>query len=237
MVAVPRSVTYSYADLVPQHRPDLVAFAIRLCRSRSQAEDVVQAALVRALEAWHSFRGGDHGPDIERTVRAWLFTIVRHVHATQCRRNHLRQAANVAKREVVVEATYGSVEDVCDPWADQPETEYSDEVSDALMGLDDTQRAVVELSTEGRSYKEIAVQLNIPIGTVMSRLNRARRRLEIRLAGYARAEYGIGIPGRPERPERPEPIDSAGDGAGADALAGEAPEGEESDSDCIDAVV
>lgn len=234
MVAVPRSVTYSYADLVPQHRPDLVAFAIRLCRSRSQAEDVVQAALVRALEAWHSFRGGDHGPDIERTVRAWLFTIVRHVHATQCRRNHLRQAANVAKREVVVEATYGTAEDVCDPWAVQPETEYSDEVADALMGLDDTQRAVVELSTEGRSYKEISVQLHIPIGTVMSRLNRARRRLEIRLAGYARAEYGIGMPGREPGPE---PLESAGDGAGADALAGEAAESEEADSDCIDAVV
>lgn len=233
MVAVPRSVTYSYADLVPQHRPDLVAFAIHLCRSRSQAEDVVQAALVRALEAWHSFRGGDHGPDIERTVRAWLFTIVRHVHATQCRRNHLRQAANVAKREVVVEATYGTAEDVCDPWA-VPETEYSDEVADALMGLDDTQRAVVELSTEGRSYKEISVQLNIPIGTVMSRLNRARRRLEIRLAGYARAEYGIGMPGREPGPE---PLESAGDSAGADALASEAAESEEADSDCIDAVV
>lgn len=234
MVAVLRSVTYSYADLVPQHRPDLVAFAIRLCHSRTQAEDVVQAALVRALEAWDSFRGGDHGPDIERTVRAWLFTIVRHVHATHWRRTHLRQAANVARREVVVEATYGSVDDVSDPWANRPDTEYSDEVADALMGLDDAQRAVVELSIEGRSYKEIAVELGVPIGTVMSRLNRARRRLEVKLAGFARSEYGIGLPGREPGPE---PLESTGDGAGTDAPADEAADSEEADSDCIDAVV
>jgi RNA polymerase sigma-70 factor (ECF subfamily) len=72
------------------------------------------------------------------------------------------------------------------------ETSLGDEVSAALETLGDDYREVVKLADlEGRRYRDIAGTLGVPIGTVMSRLYRARRQLETLLRDYAAADYGI----------------------------------------------
>lgn len=229
-------VSYVFEDLVPQHRPQLVVYALKLCRgSKEAAEDVVQQGLLNALEAWDGFVVPDYIDDVEVAVRAWLFTIVYNVFVNTWRRNARHQTYAVDRRDDVMEATYGSPDDGYDPRG-EPDDEFSDEVTDALMGLDDAQRKVVDLATDGMSYKEIAAKLNIPIGTVMSRLNRARRRLEAQLSGFATREYGFGR----ERAARVVSTDvrvEVGGDAVEDDVALEPPESVEPDSDGVDGVV
>jgi RNA polymerase sigma-70 factor (ECF subfamily) len=134
------------------------------------AEDVVQESYLRALKFFSGFRG-DHS-------RPWLLTIVRNTSYTWLRRNRMGEAMIELDEEM-----HG-----IDYEASNPETALlaaarSDLVRGALEELPVALREVVILrEMEGLSYKEIAEVAALPIGTVMSRLARARARLEKLLA-------------------------------------------------------
>jgi RNA polymerase sigma-70 factor, ECF subfamily len=140
-----------------------------LTGSAADAEDVVQEAMVRALMYFPSFRGG--------SSRAWILQIVRN---TAYGALKARRGERMAGRASLDEAT--AIEDIPDP-ADDPEKALI--LSDALDRIDallealplELRETLVLRELEELSYREIAQVTAVPIGTVMSRLWRARRML------------------------------------------------------------
>jgi RNA polymerase sigma-70 factor, ECF subfamily len=150
-------------SLLPEMLPRLWAFALRICGDRHDAEDLVQRACVRALERAHQLQ-----PDT--APLSWMFSIV---HSTWI--NELR-ARNVRARSGM-EWDDDFLETVADPHARTPEQNVmNSQIVSAVQRLPETQRVVMLLvAVEGLSYKEAADTLGTPVGTVMSRLARARK--------------------------------------------------------------
>ncbi|AZW22056.1 sigma-70 family RNA polymerase sigma factor [Bordetella bronchiseptica] len=150
--------------------PALRAYARTLTRNPHDAEDLLQEALTRAYERRHTLRA-------DGNLRAWLMAIVHNVFASEWRR---RQAAP---------AQAAPLHDMEDAAAVAPPQEHSvrlAQIERAFMQLPDDQRAALHLVTiEGMAYQEAADALQIPIGTLMSRLGRAR-------AALRRFEDGMG---------------------------------------------
>jgi RNA polymerase sigma-70 factor, ECF subfamily len=158
-----------------------------LVRDPTQAEDVVQDAALRALRYFASFRGGDG--------RAWILRIVRNTTYEHLKRRSGR--AEVALGDAMDQAdTVAFGMDVPDPGPD-PEALYSglqdrERLTSALAALPIKQRECLVLyELEQLSYTDIARITQVPIGTVMSRLSRARSALmRIPLAGVSHGERG-----------------------------------------------
>jgi RNA polymerase sigma-70 factor, ECF subfamily len=147
----------------------LFRVALRVCRDREQAEDLIQETY---LQAWRSF----HRFEIGTNLRAWLYKILFNVHYSEVR----RERPELAPIEEVIAETIAY-----DPPTPQHLTE--EEVLAALERIPrDFQVPVVLADVEELSYREIADALQIPLGTVMSRLSRGRKLLRMELANYAR---------------------------------------------------
>ncbi len=141
-----------------------------LTRNEHDAEDVVQEVYLRALKSFGGFRGGDG--------RAWLLTIVRNTCYTRLRQKQT-QASVMAFDEAIHDDPVRSL----DPEQQALRRENQQLVRRAVEELPVELREVVVLrELEGLSYKEIAAVAEIPLGTVMSRLARARERLQQRLS-------------------------------------------------------
>jgi RNA polymerase sigma-70 factor, ECF subfamily len=141
-----------------------------LVRNGTDAEDLVQEACLRAWRSFAGFRGGDG--------RSWLLTIVRNTCFTWLRENR-RQGLAVEFNEDL------HSEDVEVPEAERllAETSSRETLEKALQELPvEFREAIVLRELEGLSYKEISEIASVPVGTVMSRLARARERLQICLA-------------------------------------------------------
>ena len=142
--------------------PALRRYARALTRNADIADDLVQDTLVRALRSEHLFHGGE--------VRSWLYTIL-----TNLNRNRLR---SLARRPAL-----SPLEDNDAPDAAGPEAGGRD-IERALATLVDDQRtALLLVVLEGLSYREVAEVQGVPIGTVMSRLARARAQIKSFLDG------------------------------------------------------
>jgi RNA polymerase sigma-70 factor (ECF subfamily) len=143
--------------------PRLWAFALRISGDRHDAEDLVQRACLRALERAHQLR-----PDT--ATLSWMFSIV---HSTWINELHSR---SVRKRSSM-EWDDDFLENVADPVNKGPETQLMlGQIISAVELLPEAQRVVMLLvAMEGLSYQEAADVLEVPIGTVMSRLSRARQ--------------------------------------------------------------
>jgi RNA polymerase sigma-70 factor (ECF subfamily) len=142
--------------------PALRRYARALTRDSDIADDLVQDTLVRALRSEHLFHGGD--------VRSWLYTIL-----TNLNRNRLR---SLSRRP-----TLSPIEDNDAPDLAGPEAGGRD-VERALATLVEDQRnALLLVVLEGLSYREVAEVQGVPIGTVMSRLARARVQIKSYLDG------------------------------------------------------
>jgi RNA polymerase sigma-70 factor (ECF subfamily) len=168
------------------HREELLAAALRYTRNRADAEDLVQDTLARALGAWSRFEPGSN-------CRAWLFRILTNGFISGYRRRRRYNRFAHESGDDAVTAFYGEGYDR----AGNPEDVLltgglGDEVESALAELgEDYLKVVLLADLRGARYRDIASELGVPIGTVMSRLFRARRQLEERLRDYAAAGYGI----------------------------------------------
>ena len=150
-----------FGERIEASIPALRRYARALTRDAEMADDIVQDTLVRALRSEHLFHGGD--------MRAWLYTIL-----TNLNRNRLR---TLSRRPTV---TLINDNDAATPG---PEAGGRD-ISRALDDLAEDQRAALLLVVlEGLSYREVAEVQGVPIGTVMSRLARARNQIKAFLDG------------------------------------------------------
>ncbi len=159
-----------------QHINDLYRTALRLTRSRIDADDLVQETY---MQAWKSFDQYEPGTN----CRAWLYKILFNKYDHHRRKMITRSKYLTEADDLVFELSPGT-ESV-------PETLTDREVIEALNALPEHYRSVVLLADVHEfDYKEVAEILQIPIGTVMSRLSRARARLRLSLAQTA-VSYGI----------------------------------------------
>lgn len=143
--------------------------AISLTRNRADAEDLVQESLLRAYRAIESFDG--------RYPRAWLLTILRN---TERNRHRRRRPELLSDPDIAEERGPRTEADEVERRAE--DREFDRAVTRALEHLPENFRRVVELvDVDGLTYQEAADVLDVPIGTVMSRLHRARRRIREQL--------------------------------------------------------
>ncbi len=143
-----------------QHIPALRRYARALTSDAVRADDLVQDCLERALSRRHLWRRPGN-------LRGWLFTIMHNVHV-----NHVRAARRAPIADGVDPTDIGSRS------ADQIERVAAGEVALAIELLSYEQRQVLILvAVEGMRYEEVAELLGVPVGTIMSRLSRARTRL------------------------------------------------------------
>ena len=166
--------------LIEAEIPRLRRYARALLRDQDRADDLVQDTLLRGLDKIRLFRSGD--------VRAWLFTIMHNQYVNTVRRS-------VKGREVIV------VEKVtpASPAPQLPKLELR-ELENAIARLSAEQRETLLLVTlEGLKYEEVAQICDVPIGTVRSRLNRAREELRRMMEGTIARQ---GVRPSPERAER-----------------------------------
>jgi RNA polymerase sigma-70 factor, ECF subfamily len=168
------------------HQAELFGVAMRICRDPDTAKDLVQETLLRAMVAWDSFQPGSN-------LRAWLFRILTNAFINGYRKRRRHQRFATERPGDALNALYGRDQDHTDDLeAEMFGEELCDEVKTALDRLGPEYRDVVERADlKGEKYKDIADALHVPIGTVMSRLFRARRVLETELAGFAARDYGI----------------------------------------------
>lgn len=152
--------------LIEEQIPRLRRYARALTGDRSLADDLVQDTLERGLSRFHLWR---HGSDL----RAWLFTIMHNIFVNQVR-SRLRHQHEALESDAAVEAMRVS----------EPDWLELRDLDSALAQLPHEQRTVLLLvGLEQFTYEEAARVLQIPIGTVMSRLSRGRERLRAVLAG------------------------------------------------------
>ena len=158
--------------------------ALRMTHSEADAEDLVQETYIRAFRFRHQFTPGTN-------LKAWLFRILTNTFINQYRRKAARPETTELD-DVDESILFRHMRDVSpgssspDPEAELIDNTVSSEVKDALEALPEKFRTTVLLDVEGFSYKEIAETLDIPIGTVMSRLHRGRKFLQKRLYDLAR---------------------------------------------------
>ncbi len=165
------------AELAARHRQALFFLALQLMGNRDDAMDVAQEALLRFFKTLHRF-------DCRRPVRPWLFQIVRNRVVDLYRRNRVRRHDSLDATDPEGQATIELIDATVDPERDAARSELRVRLLQALSELSPIQREILVLRDyQDLSYAEIAKTLEIPIGTVMSRLHGARKRLRQRLQG------------------------------------------------------
>lgn len=161
----------AFGELVRRHREGVINVVYRMCGDVNLAEDAAQEAFIRAWQHLHSYRP-------RSLFRNWVYRIATNAALDVLRRE--REAVDIdgLPLEASDEGPEATVEG----------KEQGERVRQAVLALPPASRAVLILREyEGLAYQEIADTLNIPIGTVMSRLNYARDRLRESLSRYLEA--------------------------------------------------
>ena len=153
-------------EWIAEHLPRLRRYARALTGERSRADDLVQDTLERAWSRFHLWRHGSN-------LRAWLFTVMHNVFANQHHRNNKQKTVNFDEMSVEVANSDNAEQAI-----------HARDFQKALEQLNPEYREVLLLvGLEQMSYEEVADILRIPLGTVMSRLARARERLHAHMTG------------------------------------------------------
>ena len=166
-----------FEAVVLPHVDAAYGLARYLLRNDADADDVVQEAMLRALRYFGGFRGESGG-------RAWVLTIVRNTAATWRRRWRADASATEFDETIHSDAVEGE-----HPASELARRDSRETLAQALDRLPPDLREVIVLrEIEGLSYKEIGDVVDVPVGTVMSRLFRARKRLQAALGVTAEEE-------------------------------------------------
>ena len=175
MIFGKRAKTEDFEVIALPYLNDLFRTALRMTRNHTEAEDLVQEAYLQAWKSFHRFEPGTN-------CRAWMFKILFHVI-----QHHRRKSSKMR----LVTDDEGMIEETLSYHPPLPQHLSDEDVLAAFEKIPDHYREVVLLAdVEELSYKEVAAALNLPLGTVMSRLSRGRKLLRIELAEFAN-DYGV----------------------------------------------
>lgn len=156
-LAMPRDRTFEFESIALPHAASLLRYALHLQGERAQAEDLLQETL---LSAWRNFHQLEPGTN----CKAWLFRILKNLHYKQMQRRGRRPEVSVEEQEPSL--------------ASRENISTGQEVREAFARLTSEHQEVLQLAVvEGFGIREIAELLELPLGTVMSRLGRARASL------------------------------------------------------------
>ncbi len=170
-----RRETFEREALV--HLDTLYRVALRLTGNAADADDLVQETMLKAYRAWHQYQQGTN-------AKGWLLTILRHAFINEYRRR-TRHPETVDVDAIEPFAVFEDLQE------EDPQGRFFDQIVDdeVLRAIDELpeqfREAIVLSDVEGMSYEEVARILSVPIGTVKSRLFRARRLLQAKLYDYA----------------------------------------------------
>jgi RNA polymerase sigma-70 factor (ECF subfamily) len=168
----------SFERYAEEAYPAILGTSFRLTRSKDEAEDLAQEAIVRAYEAFDRFDGTN--------FKAWMLRIVTNLYINRYRRTQRGPHMNSLDEEGVMEPT---ADDVTIPDRILFDEALGAEVENAMAKVPaDFRMAVILSDIEGLSYQEIADITGVPIGTVRSRLARGRAMLRSSLLEYAQKE-------------------------------------------------
>jgi RNA polymerase sigma-70 factor, ECF subfamily len=176
----------TFADQAMEYAPQLYSAALRMTRNQADAEDLVQEAYLRGFRSFHTFQEGTN-------LRAWLFRILTNAYINKYRAKQRRPTETdlADVEDLYLYRRLGSMETAAASMSAEEQfldMFTDDEVKTALEELPENFRLPVLLAdVEGFAYKEIAEMLDIPIGTVMSRLHRGRKAMQRALYDYAEA--------------------------------------------------
>lgn len=161
------------------HADALYTLARYLTRDPTEAEDLVQETYLRALRGWHDFASGTN-------LKAWLFRILRNAFISRYRQGlrHPAPAPYDTTEQSSEEAT-AQVSSAGTVAPEQLRRVLSGGIEAALRTLSEDARTVILLDVEGLTESETAMVVGCAVGTVKSRLNRARAALRVKLADYA----------------------------------------------------
>jgi RNA polymerase sigma-70 factor, ECF subfamily len=176
-MAEPSAAGRSFDDEALPHLDALYRVALRLTMDPTQAEDLVQDTMLKAYRSWRQYRPGTN-------AKGWLLTILRNTFINDYRRRKLEPVA----MDLEAVEPHSLLREMAD--SDPEGTFFSqivdEQVLQAIDALPTDFREVLVLSDmEGMSYAEIAEALQLPLGTVKSRLFRARRQLQAALYTHA----------------------------------------------------
>ncbi len=172
----------AFGELALLHQPRAIAMAAGILGSREEAQDLVQESCLKAYRALDTFVPG-------RPFFPWFYRILRNACIQQLRRRKVRRASSLSRRQEDDEPA----PELADAAAPRPEElvardERSHLVGQALTKLPAGDREILMLKHfDGLTYKEIAAALSIPVGTVMSRISTARKRLRKLLPDLAKS--------------------------------------------------
>jgi RNA polymerase sigma-70 factor, ECF subfamily len=175
-----------FADQAMQYAPQLYSAALRMTRNQADAEDLVQETYLRGFRSFHTFTEGTN-------LRAWLFRILTNAYINTYRAKQRRPIESdlADVEELYLYKRLGSMETAAASLSAEEQfldLFTDDEVKTALEDLPENFRLPVLLAdVDGFAYKEIAEILDIPVGTVMSRLHRGRKAMQRALYEYAEA--------------------------------------------------
>ena len=203
----PDTLREQFAAEALSHLDSMYGAALRLTRSESDADDLVQDAFLKAYRFYDRFEPGTN-------MRAWLLRVLTNTFINKYRRTHReRRVFEGDDAEPVGEGVMSraAMRALHEPESDALRSLVSQEIQAALDELSDEHRLMILFAdVEELSYKEIADIVGCPIGTVMSRLHRARKQLQVRLLDHA-VELGIVTEDRAEahasRKDESGPID------------------------------
>jgi RNA polymerase sigma-70 factor (ECF subfamily) len=169
----------SFARLAIPWMDDVYRFALSLTRDPSDAQDIVQETYLRAYKSWHTF---DQASDCRR----WLFTICRNafLRARQQTRHEVDVGDGDSESAAAMREHKAMIDDGSERFITS--VDLSPAIDRALASLDEPFRTAVQLvDVEDQSYEAAAEVLGVPIGTVRSRLFRARRQMQQLLRAHA----------------------------------------------------
>ena len=166
------------------HADALYNLARYLTRDPSDAEDLVQETYERALRAWGQL-------ERDTNVKAWLFSILRNAFISRYRQEQRRPAFELYDTteqapEAAIDEGWGSGSGGAEP--EQMRRLVSSDIEAALRTLSEDARTAILLDLEGFTESEVALVVGCAVGTVKSRLNRARSALRLKLADYGRQD-------------------------------------------------
>jgi RNA polymerase sigma-70 factor, ECF subfamily len=191
----------TFTEEAMQYAPQLYSAALRMTRNQADAEDLLQETYLRAYRGYEGFTEGTN-------LRAWLFRILTNTYINIYRARQRRPAETdlADVEDLYLYRRLGSLDAVLANRSaeDQLFDLFTDEeIKQALEDLPENFRLPVLLAdVEGFSYKEIAEILDIPIGTVMSRLHRGRKAMQRALFDFATARGLAGTRAGTERENR-----------------------------------